>query len=96
VVKCSALLKTIRISPCANSFLDNSDLELLKQFNIVQIACFLNSTICGNDNKWFCFLSKYVLAKKECEAFFRSAWYGMLTAVDGEMLISALQKEVIK
>lgn len=32
--------------------------------------------------------------KKECEAFFRSAWYNLMTKVDGKMLISALQKEV--
>lgn len=40
--------------------------------------------------------STALFTKKECEVFFRSAWYGMLTSVDGEMLISKLQKEVEK
>lgn len=45
-------------------------------------------------------LSKYpdaadALAEKDrCERFFRSEWYGVLTTVDGEMLIGKLQKEV--
>lgn len=30
---------------------------------------------------------------KECERFFRSAWYRKLTAVDGEMIIEKLRKE---
>ena len=30
---------------------------------------------------------------KECEAFFRSQWYSLLTKVDGEMLIKRLQEE---
>ena len=36
-------------------------------------------------------------AKKErieCESFFRSAWYRMLTKLDGEMLIQKLNREV--
>ena len=34
------------------------------------------------------------ITKDECERFFRSSWYGMLTSVDGELLISKLQAEV--
>ena len=34
--------------------------------------------------------------KRECERFFRSQWFGILTSVDGETLISRLRKEVIK
>ncbi len=30
---------------------------------------------------------------KECEDFFRSQWYSLLTKVDGEMLIKRLQEE---
>lgn len=30
---------------------------------------------------------------KECEKFFRSEWYGILTNVDGELIISKLRKE---
>ena len=30
---------------------------------------------------------------RECERFFRSRWYRMLTTVDGEYLISELQKK---
>ena len=30
---------------------------------------------------------------KECEKFFRSEWYRILTKVDGEMLIRKLQEE---
>ena len=38
--------------------------------------------------------STALITKKECEVFFRSAWYRTLTTVNGEMLISKLQKEV--
>lgn len=31
--------------------------------------------------------------KREVEHFFRSEWYGMLTAVDGEKLLHMLEKE---
>ena len=35
------------------------------------------------------------LAEKDnCEKFFRSDWYGILTRVDGEMLIRKMQEEV--
>ena len=35
------------------------------------------------------------LAEKDnCEKFFHSNWYGMLTRVDGDMLIRKLQEEV--
>ena len=35
------------------------------------------------------------LAEKDnCEKFFHSNWYGMLTRVDGDMLIRKLQGEV--
>ena len=32
--------------------------------------------------------------KEECERFFRSGWYRLLTKVDGEMLIKKLREEV--
>lgn len=32
--------------------------------------------------------------KNECERFFRSAWYEILTSVDGELLMEKLQAEV--
>lgn len=32
--------------------------------------------------------------KKECERFFRSFWYSILTKVDGEVLMEKLKKEV--
>ena len=32
--------------------------------------------------------------KFECEEFFRSDWYEMLTSVDGEFLIKKLKKDV--
>ena len=32
----------------------------------------------------------------ECERFFRSAWYSVLTDVDGEFLIRRLREEVYK
>lgn len=32
--------------------------------------------------------------KKECERFFRSGWYTSLTAINPEMLIEKLNKEV--
>ncbi len=35
-----------------------------------------------------------IAEKDSCERFFRSNWYGVLTTIDGEMLISKLQKEV--
>ena len=38
--------------------------------------------------------STALIVKNQCEVFFRSAWYGMLTSVDGEMLICKLHKEV--
>ena len=31
--------------------------------------------------------------KDKCEKFFHSNWYGMLTRVDGDMLIRKLQEE---
>ena len=30
----------------------------------------------------------------DCEAFFRSEWYSMLTSIDGETLLSKLRSEV--
>ena len=33
-------------------------------------------------------------AKTECERFFRSGWFGVLTGIDPEMLVRKLQKEV--
>lgn len=33
-------------------------------------------------------------AKKECERFFRSGWFGILTGIDPEMLMRKLQMEV--
>lgn len=32
--------------------------------------------------------------KNECERFFRSGWFGILTEIDPEMLINRLQMEV--
>ena len=32
--------------------------------------------------------------RNECERFFRSGWYGMLTGIDPEMLMRKLQMEV--
>lgn len=32
--------------------------------------------------------------KAECERFFRSAWFEVLTKIDGEVLIEKLQQEV--
>ena len=32
--------------------------------------------------------------KKECERFFRSRWFAVLTDVDGEVLMEKLQAEV--
>ena len=29
----------------------------------------------------------------ECEAFFRSDWYGVLTGLDGEMLMAKIREE---
>ena len=37
---------------------------------------------------------KAVLTFYECEEFFRSRWFGVLTALDGEELIRKLQEEV--
>lgn len=31
---------------------------------------------------------------KECELFFRSGWFALLTKVDGEMLIQKIKQEV--
>lgn len=36
---------------------------------------------------------KYVIV--ECERFFRSTWYFILTKVDGEHLITEIRKELI-
>ena len=36
---------------------------------------------------------KAVLTFYECEDFFRSRWFGVLTALDGEELIRKLQEE---
>lgn len=33
-------------------------------------------------------------AKNECERFFRSDWFGILTGIDPEMLMRKLQMEV--
>lgn len=33
-------------------------------------------------------------AKNECERFFRSGWFGILTGIDPEMLMRKLQMEV--
>ncbi len=33
-------------------------------------------------------------AKNECERFFRSGWFGILTGIDPEMLMRNLQMEV--
>ena len=33
---------------------------------------------------------------KECEAFFRSSWYALLTSVEGEWLIKRLREEAMK
>ena len=33
-------------------------------------------------------------AKNECERFFRSGWFGVLTGIDPEMLMRKLQMEV--
>lgn len=33
-------------------------------------------------------------AKNECERFFRSGWFGILTEIDSEMLMRKLQMEV--
>jgi len=35
-----------------------------------------------------------LVEKKSIERFFRSGWFGVLTSVDPEMLMSRLQKEV--
>ena len=35
-----------------------------------------------------------IAEKDNCEKFFHSNWYGMLTRVDGDMLIRKLQEEV--
>lgn len=46
-------------------------------------------------------LSKYphdregLYMKEECERFFRSRWYGLLTGIDPEFLINKLQMEVM-
>ena len=32
---------------------------------------------------------------EDCERFFRSGWFGVLTSVDGEMLLRKLQEEEI-
>lgn len=37
---------------------------------------------------------KALYTKKECEQFFRSFWYSILTKVDGEVLMEKLKKEV--
>jgi hypothetical protein len=34
------------------------------------------------------------ISKEEIERFFRSGWFGLLTKLDPEMLISRLRKEV--
>ncbi len=33
--------------------------------------------------------------KRECEAFFQSQWFKVLTTVDGTRLMNQLQKEVV-
>lgn len=35
------------------------------------------------------------ISKDEIERFFRSGWFGLLTNIDSEMLISRLRKEVV-
>ncbi|SDN04953.1 hypothetical protein [Acetanaerobacterium elongatum] len=35
------------------------------------------------------------ITKNEIERFFRSGWFGLLTNIDPEMLISKLRKEVV-
>ena len=35
-----------------------------------------------------------IAEKDNCERFFHSDWYGILTKVDGDMLIRKLQEEV--
>ena len=35
-----------------------------------------------------------LVEKKSIERFFRSGWFGVLTSIDPEMLMSKLQKEV--
>lgn len=35
-----------------------------------------------------------IAEKDNCEKFFHSNWYGMLTRVDGDLLIRKLQEEV--
>lgn len=32
--------------------------------------------------------------KKECERFFRSSWFGILTGLDPDLLMKRLQREV--
>jgi len=32
--------------------------------------------------------------KNDCESFFRSSWYALLTPVDGQLLMSKLRMEV--
>lgn len=44
------------------------------------------------NGKSYNYKSPKIIAK-ECEKFFRSKWYRMLTKVDGEYLIDALRKE---
>ncbi len=40
--------------------------------------------------------NKEVLSnKRDCERFFRSNWYRMLTSLDGEILIEKLKAEVL-
>ena len=34
------------------------------------------------------------IMKKECERFFRSGWFAVLTSIDGEVLIEKLKAEV--
>ena len=34
------------------------------------------------------------IMKKECERFFRSGWFAVLTSIDGEVLIEKLTAEV--
>jgi len=36
------------------------------------------------------------LMVSDCESFFRSDWFAVLTSVDGEMLLKKLQEEEIK
>ena len=37
-----------------------------------------------------------LVVKTSIERFFRSGWFGVLTSIDPEMLISRLQKEVME